>query len=129
MSKSAGTLSPIVNATRSPTNNSLTSIVIASLDPLNTAIVYSLDFKSNSASFCSDFQLLKEVTVIIMTRAMAIETPSISPSGKPSLIKPITMETTEAPRRTRLIVSSKFSITSSNNVLITGGGNLFSPYF
>jgi hypothetical protein len=66
---------------------------------------------------------------MIITRAIIIERPSVSPSGKPSLQIPITTETNAATQSTTLIGSSKFSATNSKIVLIFGGGKALTPYY
>jgi len=63
----------------------------------------------------------------MIPRAIKIDTPLISPFGKPSLIIPIAKDTTAATNKMILMQSLKFSITSVHNVLILRGGKEFSP--
>jgi len=63
----------------------------------------------------------------MIRRAIKIEAPLMSPSGKPFLRIPITNETIAATKRIIFIVSLKFSKMRVHKVLIFRGGNLFTP--
>lgn len=71
---------------------------------------------------------MAELTTKMITKATMIEIPSDNPSGNPSLMIPIMMETTAAAQRITLIGSLKLSRINSQSVAIFGGGNELPPY-